>query len=653
MSVDFEENLSQIELIYRNSLARIIEKYSGFSKQNYGPEVDLENIQEDALEYCMEASKKEMDKFESQRLAELREDSSATAQDASTDSQLDCTSQSDEADGSCSSSVASFIGEVSAAGTSRSALTQLTVSSLDESQRTFSDIEQQPEDQDEGLKMILSRNSCLGELYPTMICRLKSAVQRQHVSEVASSVLRRYRRWRQSNNSLNVSGLLVSYHKQIPKNRSNKENSGSAVKRSFIGTEGSHCSHLQITNQQERQHSPGRGRNLQRRQQHKPILVMDFSGSSDTSMEESPPSPIVITSSDESQRDQQPPAYTVRSSQSPYSSPKATLELSLRSKRLFNASHSQQTDTCTSQSMAAKEGRDSYGSPVRQSPYKSRIMSSLSRSPLSFSRSPKVNPVEVSREMARPRPESPCFPQLRSLLLHRNLSPQASRPPPPCSASAAESCHRLRRHLSFDSPLVSQSHSSYSPQKVDEEFTRIYHKYVCQNKSPLFKGLPCRFCARNCEARRDHSSLALDALALSPHRSVLRKRHRELSLESVPRSKRFREEYCMSSPWSSHYRTVMLRRRLCPSEPKQLCDDPSKLSPSKLSPSKLSPSKISPSKLSPKNLNLFQSLNPQQQPAEHCQTWLSRNRSQSAAEFPGHGRSRVRNAATGSPQKRR
>ncbi|CAL8394851.1 unnamed protein product [Boreogadus saida] len=73
----------------------------------------------------------------------------------------------------------------------------------------------------------------------------------------------------------------------------------------------------------------------------------------------------------------------------------------------------------------------------------------------------------------------------------------------------------------------------YSPAKIEEAFRKLYHKCVCLAKAPLSKCSPCRCSARRLEAQANigsssSSASAPSALALSPHRSNLRKRAREL-----------------------------------------------------------------------------------------------------------------------------
>ncbi|XP_051233324.1 uncharacterized protein si:dkeyp-117h8.4 isoform X2 [Dicentrarchus labrax] len=641
MDLNFDKQMRDNSLIYKMSLDRIIEKYSKLQYQDGAIEVDLDNTNTRTIENYMKLSKTELNKLESKSLTDLR-DESLRSQD------ITGHYQDGGADETCVSSISSSHismhdddDDDDDDGLATSDTTQLTVSSLDESQRNLSATELQPEDQDEELEMSLgSRSGSWVELYPSMISRIERAWHRQHVSEAADSVLRRYRRWRQHPNRsyLNNTFTVTLRHGNPKKMLSEtllRETSNSPVKMQFMRTEATPRSPLQMVTMnpqdwQAQQQSPGRGRGSLRREQHQPVLAMDLSGCSETTK----PKEISLNETfNVSQLGEQPSTYTVSPSRPFYPTAKAPLDVSLRCKRLSLAAHSPQTD-------GSKERPDVNGSPVRQSPLKARMISGLCRSPHVFSRSPKAHSVEnLSREFRRPRsmstslsspPQRPTVP-LRMLDPHDFHHSFQSQPHSPQSATAAEGRHRLRRHLSFDSSLPS-FHVSYSPKKLDEDFIKLYHKFVCQNKSSFFNGAPCRYCARSSEASRGHSSTALAALALSPHRSLLRKRHRELGWDSHPQSKRSRDEYCTSRPGSISHGNEMLRRRLCQSEYEQ--------SHGGLS--------YSPSKYS-----MLQRFSTEQRSTDaHQETWMSQGRRLSATEFSGLGGSFERKMTDGfSPRK--
>ncbi|XP_071343012.1 uncharacterized protein [Trachinotus anak] len=646
MDVYLNKQLHENSFNYKRSLDRIIDKYSKVQYQDGAIEVDLDNTKTRTLERYMKLSKIELNKLESKSLTDLREES-LRVQDITRNSQLDLTHQDGGTD---ESGVSSSLFSGDDDGMARSDTTQLTVSSLDESQRNLSETEFQPEDQDEQLEMTLrSHGSSFVELYPSMISRIERAWHRQNVSEAADSVLRRYRRWRQQSNriSLNSTFNVTQRHSSSnPRKMTSKtllrENSNNPRKMQLMRIESVPQSLSQAL--QAQQPSPGRERGSLRREQHQPILAMDLSGHADTYHLKEISLNETFTVSELSQPGGQPYSYTASPSRSCYPPAKASLDLSLRSKRLFLSAHSEQAAGCSvhaSEITAGKERPDIYSSPVRQSPLKARMMTSFNTSPHAFSRSPKEYSVEsFSREPTRPRSLSTSLssPPRRPLVPVRMLCPQDSHLSPqpqlrsPQSAGttlAAAGRLRLRRHLSFDSSLPS-IHVSYSPKKLDEDFIKLYHKFVCQNKSSFFNSLPCRLCARSSDASRSHSSSALAALALSPHRSVLRKRHREFGWGGNPQSKRSREESCTSSPGSRHHGNEMLRRCLSSSE---VSHDDLPCSSSKHS--------------------MCNKFSTQQCPADaHREAWMRRGRPVSAVEFSGLGGSLESRMAIGhSPRK--
>ncbi|XP_073332033.1 uncharacterized protein [Pagrus major] len=611
MDAFLQKQLQCNSLNFKMSLDRIAEKYSKPQYQDGGIEVDINNTNYRTLAGYMQQSRTAMKRLESQSLT----DESLRSQDITRDSQLDFTHEDVEADESCVSSVSSTQFSLEDPGMASSHMTQLTVSSLDESRRSLSETELLPEDLDEELEMSLrSHGSSLVDLYPSMISRIGKAWHRQHVSDAADSVLKRYRRWRQKPNRSHLNNTFIVPQRQGNPNKSSKmllkETLNSPVKIQYLETDATPWSPLKImTNAQDWQahhQSPKRVRDSQ----HQPVLVMDFSDSSETYK------PKDLSLNETFDVSEQPSTYPSRPF---YPTAKASLDLSLRSKRLSLAAPSPQTDVCSV--YASQERPDIYSSPVRQSPLKARVIAGLIRSPHALSRSPRAQSVEsVSRVPSRRRslstslssPHKPTV-QLRMLNAQDSHHSLQSQLPSPQSATAAGERHRLRRHLSFDSSILQSTQVSSSPKKIDKDFVKLYHKFVCQNKSSPFNGAPCRYCARSSEANRGHSSSALAALALSPHRSLLRKRHRVMSWDCHPQSKRPRDEY--SSPGSKRHQ--MLRCRLSSSD-NELSHDCFSYSPSKHS--------------------MFQRYSSQQRSADaHQETWMSRGRDLSAAECSSLG----------------
>ncbi|KAL6107543.1 uncharacterized protein ACO6RY_18292 [Pungitius sinensis] len=537
---------------YKSSLERIIDKYSKLHYQDGALEVDLGETNCETLRQYIRQSKAELTQLESKSLTDLSEES-MTAQDVSKGSQFDVSYEDGGADETC---VSTSRAPLEDNGWSNSDSTALTISSLDENQRSVSETDVQPEDQDQELEMSLrSHSGSLVELYPDMISRIGKAWRRQHVFEAADTVLRRYRRWRRhtGRSSLGTTFIVQMRHRN-PKHEANRtlseESRSSPGKGQCVGAETALWS-------PSRTLSP-RGT---RRELHQPVLVMDFSGPSESfepresSLNETftvsqafrlgePPSfrlgepPSLGPGEPPTFRLGEPPTFrlgeppsacTFSPSRPCHPAAKAPTDGPPRSRRLpLNVCSTYATET-------SKERSDFYGSPVRQGP--AWAGAGLGRSPHGFSRSPKRSSSE-SRLTSTP-PWKPAV-------------------PPPDVPSWL---HSQAGRLSFDSSLP-PARVSYSPKKLDEDFLKLYHKFVCQSRSSSFSGLPCRFCARNSEAGGAPSSSALAALALSPHRSLLRKRHRELDRDAHPQSKRYRDEHCPSSPGSKRYGTEMLRRRL-------------------------------------------------------------------------------------------
>ncbi|KAK2907596.1 uncharacterized protein si:dkeyp-117h8.4 [Channa argus] len=580
MDAYLRKQLHENSLNFKTSLDRIIDKYSKLQHEDGGIEVDLDIIQTKTLEDYMRLSKIDLNKLESKSLDGLQEES-LKEQDITISSRLDFSHEDGRSDKT--SFISQFSGDDYAMAKSDS--TQLTVSSLDESQRSFPEAELQPEDQDEELELTLrSHGSTLVELYPSMISRIEKAWHRKNVSEVADSVLRRYRRWRQQSNRSNLNNTFIvtlrhtnSNTKKMTSRTLLKKNFKRREKKHFTGIESASPSPLRtVSNLQERearQQCLGTERGQQTRDKYQPILAMDLSGATE-------PQDILLnetfTVSEPTQTGVQPSTYSASPSRPCYPTTKASLDQSLWSKRL---SLSAQSEQAAGRSMyAVKERPDIYGSPVRQSPSIAMKMTSLSGSPQSLSKSSRQYSVDsFSRVTTRPRSISVSLssPQQKRCEDLRMLYPQNSNSLHPQLRSPQSSTaghRRLCRQLSFDS-LQPSFRVFCSPKKLDEDFKKLYHKFVCQNKSVFSDTPPCRLCGGKSEANKSNSASALAALALSPHRSVLRKRHRELEWNSQPQSKRSREECYTSSPGSKRHSKEMLRRCLSPSELEQAHDD--------------------------------------------------------------------------------
>lgn len=368
----------------------------------------------------------------------------------------------------------------------------------------------QPEDQDRDLENSLRSNTSLMELYPSMITRLEQAWHRHNISEAADSVLRRYRKLRHQSQKSHLSDTFnVTLRRCRPTD---------------MTSESSLDVHLQPP-LRARRRPPGRGRSPQRKTQQRPVVVMDFSDNSG-------PFEPQNCSPDETFNVPEQGELSCSYSVSPPRLYPTAIELSMP--------HPDRTYT--------------YSSPARQSPFQTRKPSS----PEIVTRSPNI-----------------CLPQVKPPAAQRLLFPQEAPldqalPLLPLSATAMGH-NRLRHQLSFDASLLLDN--TYTAKDLDRDFIKLYHRLVCQSKSPFFKRFPCRVCAQNPEASKNRSSSSsLAALALSPHRSLLRKRAWEESLESSPGSKRSRDQSYTSSPGSKRHSIEMLRRGLSLAQPAQLRD---------------------------------------------------------------------------------
>ncbi|XP_013886576.1 uncharacterized protein si:dkeyp-117h8.4 [Austrofundulus limnaeus] len=487
-------------------------------------EVDLNDVKitSEAIVKYMANSHATLNMTESKSLADLNEETLSGQNITGNSQQLDFT-YTDSVDGTCNSTSSCAVDDH-----------EVILSSLEESSRNLSE-----EEQDEELQMSLSSHgSSLLELYPSMVSRIKRACHRQHVSDAANSVLRRYQRWRQQSRRGNTFNVTLTHTDRNPKATLSsklqlKESPSGPVRRLETIPHQVLQTVTSLHDGQAKKASPVK--------ETPPITrslpVINF-------FETSNPREIPLNKT--FVFDVSPCKHVSRNTDGPSQPSRGSFRSSKDFNSFFNLPtpsvpySSAESSTCSRESPAATKRHVVYGSPIWQSPFKTRTMSAFSRSPQAFSRGLQGYSLEhSSRGPARPRSPSESLPSSpkRPVVQLRMLYPQSPQPQP---APRADGRPRLRRHLSFDDSLSRPV--SYSPKKVDEEFVKLYHKLVCQNKSVLFNSLPCRLCARNSEVSRGHSSSSLAALALSPHRSVLWKRHRETGSDSYPQSKRHKRE---------------------------------------------------------------------------------------------------------------
>lgn len=409
--------------------------------------------------------------------------------------------------------------------------TQASVDLVDDTQGHLPYVLVQPEDQDEHLERTLNSHSTLLELYPQMIDQIGQACRRRYVSDAANSVLRRYRRMRLTNGNTRKTTKPKSRgesHRQSAHHPNTGVNSSTAT---FSSPVRRHPDRAKPSPEQEVDWA--------RRGQQRPLLAMDFYSSEPS--QAVPAMNQTFTVSRGSLHHSPPPGRHQWQTYSPLvRSPVQTLSINRGQGHLFPKSVP--------------------NSPVR--PWfntKWRSQDGCGGSPDACARHSNSDSLEAfAREAKRARynPASPSalrkqLPQSPRRLVQKHCpSPSRLTLNSPQSSSATGS-HRFQRRHSFDLP--SQPGVTCSRAWLEEEFTRHYHKFVCQGKS-LNNGLPCHCSARRSESgRRSYfsSTSALSALALSPQRSVLRKRHRERDQDGSPWSKRPR--MLTSSPGSLRY----------------------------------------------------------------------------------------------------
>ncbi|XP_024277687.1 uncharacterized protein LOC112251144 isoform X2 [Oncorhynchus tshawytscha] len=576
--------------IYSNTLERIVQKYSKL--HDNGTEVNLEDITPQEVRVCMVKSELELSKLGLSKsdvdLAELSLGDVSEIhrpQNIIRDFKMDISYHQDDPDDDCVDEGAGPLVDNSKLNGTRSSLWGA------------------PEELERSLS---SQRSTLLDQYPSMVSQVGEAWRRQHMSDVAVGVLRRYHRLRWfSNRNLNNRSFNIR-----PVHRKTTLNNG----QSFLQTPQNTILNTKVNLQEwpAERLSHRKGTDSGNGQPSHPVLVMDFSsaGSSPASppsaapsllsapsfADSSPPSsvaslPSSLSSADsslqESPEPEEPPlnqTFMVSMPSSPTTRVRhTTLDFSpARSEDTFTAGglSSPSLRKCALPTfphprfftavcpVVCMEMSSDYRSAVAQSPYRARLLiwDGQRAASNAHHRSPKSGFAGYhQRNTVEPR----SSPESSPSSLHRPLMPprkphhldSCSRSQLKLQSSRSSSDHesgagqpRLRRHYSLDSFSSSVSLLRNSDKQIDKDFQKLYHKLVCQGKSSS-----CCTCERRAETTRGTSSSALAALALSPHHSVMRKRRRELVQEQSPESKRYRDSSFAYSPGSLRQRVEMFR----------------------------------------------------------------------------------------------
>ncbi|CAL8306929.1 unnamed protein product [Lota lota] len=516
MDLKHQENTAN----YMRTLDRIAEKYLKLTEHGKPLDVNFKHAQIRDIERYIKASELEIS-----RMAESPSSGreySYTDGNKTTDSQIEY--QAEETNKSIESN---FIMD----GVSEMEQTQASgMGLLDNTQGNLVDVLVQPEDQDEELERTLSSHgSTLIELFPQMITQMGKACHRQHVFEAADSVLQRYRRMRQTNGNARKTTKPTPregcHHlsQSCDKHNLKAVESSAAVFHSPARRDSNRTEPLQMWR------APPESEVVRVRRDEQRTIPVDFYSSK--------PSQATMNQT-----------FTVSMGKRPGQSYSTALQSPAQS-QMFNRSNSPYV----------MERYTILNSPVRQQgsfKTKWRNHEGYGGSPKAFARHSNTVCLEGHSREARYNPASPSsIHEHHSLSPKRRLyyqdchSPSQLRSDSPRSSLAA-GLPRFKRHHSFDSSLRPDG-IMHTPDKIEEEFTKLYHKFVCLGKSTLSERFPCRCCAGRLEANRGRSSSSastLSALALSPHRSNLRKRIRDLDQQKFPMSKRPRE--WTSSPGS-------------------------------------------------------------------------------------------------------
>ncbi|XP_020348380.1 uncharacterized protein si:dkeyp-117h8.4 [Oncorhynchus kisutch] len=549
---DFVKNQFQNNVkIYTDHLERIVQKYSKLHDD--GTEVNLEDITPQDVSRCMFKSELALSKLELSKsdavLAELSLGDISEIHrphDTTGDFKMDISYHQYDASSDCVDEGSVDTSAVTAPSNDY-VMHQAAENShwVDNSKvnETRSNLWGAPEEQDGELERSLSgQRSTLQELYPSMLSQIGEAWRRQHVSDAAVGVLRRYHRLRWSSNrnlnrtfnstlrpahrkpDLNISQSILPTSQNTTLNVSNPKSPKYNLKRTN-GTHPPPQTKVILQKWPAERQSPRKRTNSGNGQPSRPFPLMDFSscpssaGSSPaTSAPSSPPSappssPPSAPSSPPSAASPLNQTFTVSMSSAPPTRVRyTTLVFSpdrsegpstaggLSSPSLRCAAPSQRIFTAVrpvvSMDMSSDTERSVYRSSAAQSPYRARLLSweGQRASPNTDHRSLKSGVAGYhQRNMVTVEPRSSLAfsPSFQSPLspgkLHHldacstsQLKVHSSRVTHQESTAGAAQ-PKLQRHYSLDSfsPSISLRNST---KQIDEDFQKLYHKLVCQGK---------------------------------------------------------------------------------------------------------------------------------------------------------------------------
>ncbi|KAF4070926.1 hypothetical protein AMELA_G00279160 [Ameiurus melas] len=443
---------------------------------------------------------------------------------------------------------------------------QCSVKSMSSSRSGLWGEPSQPEEEDRDLERTLSSHGgTLLDVYPSMLNQIGEAYRRQHVTDKANAVLRRYhrRRWQSSQAQHRSHGFNNTHNHTLNRTR---ESTFTAPKRP----------HYNITNHQKSKlkrqgsslckskpdfsptksisntslvstacfYSPRRDVESMTGVEngsrwtgqcsansdslHRPVRVLDLS-TPPSSVSSSPRSP----SPDLSQTYVVEPVPLPRSQGVPDSSACSSTWSPLKMARMSSLA-SQRGNSVNSSPSFYHSGlhRDHINSlavsPQRafnghlsqlRSPLKARISLEHDQQ-TSFFYPKQALPVIHSSEVCRSS-KGQRYPSPREQFPHHQENPTK----------------QLKRQPSFSGS--SSSSSQMLSRQIDTEFMSLYHHFICRSTNPTSS---CHLCKRRSGAQSPALfSNSMYALSLTPVRSRVKKRHREPEVEESLRFKRFRE----------------------------------------------------------------------------------------------------------------
>ncbi|KAM9435380.1 uncharacterized protein Hap1MRO34_001531 isoform 2-T2 [Clarias gariepinus] len=410
----------------------------------------------------------------------------------------------------------------------------------------------QPEEDDPDLERTLNSNgSTLLDIYPSMLNQIGEAYRRQHTTDAASAILRRYhrKRWQSSqaqhhnrdlkkkreslfaaskpphDNIINDQRRKFKYQGSPPHKSTRDFSPMKGISNASVVSTA--CFYSPRRDDAEKRAgvenvSWWTGRPSKSESPYQPVRVLDLS-TPPSSASSSPCSP----SPDLNQTYIVEPVPLPRSPGLPASSVFGPTWSPLKLARMS--------------SFASQGGKNVHSSP-------SFYHSGLHRENNNFLQKPGFlsqlrSPLKARISQEHDQQTSLSYPKRVSPAIHTSEKSHRLRPyPSPCQQIPPlqeTSTKHLKRRLSLHSCYSPSSSVSQIPSRqIDAEFMSLYHHFICCSTNPTSS---CHLCKRRSGLSPTPSSTSMSALSLTPVRSRLKKRHREPEVTESLRFKRFRE----------------------------------------------------------------------------------------------------------------